>query len=261
MKLALTAKLRNGVLWELSEKLGSQTALANELGATPMLINNWMNFRYIPKHLDSPRLIAIEAKLIEKFGVTLEDVFPPELRAERTSVGRVAFKTKLTAIAEVPISQLTAAENRALLTTGSEFEAVEDREFQDHATQLLNSALQSLTPREERILKLRFGLEDGEEHPLDEVADIFSVSRERIRQIEAKALRKLRHPSRSHRLKSLVTDQAPTVSLQRVNSDTKQCTRRICPVQPFSDVEALISCGYEPSTQLDAQLIDAQRAL
>ena len=64
--------------------------------------------------------------------------------------------------------------------------------------------LHTLTPREEKIIKLRFGLEDGSEHTLEEVGQEFQVTRERIRQIEAKALRKLRHPSRSRKLKSFV---------------------------------------------------------
>jgi len=61
--------------------------------------------------------------------------------------------------------------------------------------------LKTLTPREERIIKMRFGLEDGREHTLEEVGKTFAVTRERIRQIEAKALRKLRHPSRSSKLR------------------------------------------------------------
>jgi len=65
----------------------------------------------------------------------------------------------------------------------------------------LLSALKTLTPREEMVLKLRFGLEDGRQRTLEEVGREFKVTRERIRQIEAKALRKLRHPSRSRKLK------------------------------------------------------------
>jgi RNA polymerase primary sigma factor len=61
--------------------------------------------------------------------------------------------------------------------------------------------LKTLTPREERIIKMRFGLDDGSEHTLEEVGQSFAVTRERIRQIEAKALRKLRHPSRSSKLR------------------------------------------------------------
>ena len=64
--------------------------------------------------------------------------------------------------------------------------------------------LKSLSPREEKVIMMRFGLEDGSEHTLEEVGQRFAVTRERIRQIEAKALRKLRHPSRSRRLKAFV---------------------------------------------------------
>ena len=65
----------------------------------------------------------------------------------------------------------------------------------------LVDVLKTLTPREEKVLKLRFGLEDGRQRTLEEVGKEFNVTRERIRQIEAKALRKLRHPSRSKKLK------------------------------------------------------------
>ena len=59
------------------------------------------------------------------------------------------------------------------------------------------SVLRKLSPREERIIRMRFGFEDGNPHTLEEVGQVFAVTRERIRQIEAKALRKLRHSSRS----------------------------------------------------------------
>ena len=65
--------------------------------------------------------------------------------------------------------------------------------------------MQTLTPREAKVLKLRFGLEDGRMRTLEEVGKEFDVTRERIRQIEAKALRKLRHPSRSKKLKDFMS--------------------------------------------------------
>ncbi len=65
----------------------------------------------------------------------------------------------------------------------------------------LNEVLHTLTPREEQVLRLRFGLEDGRQRTLEEVGQQFNITRERIRQIEAKALRKLRHPSRSKKLR------------------------------------------------------------
>ncbi|HAN94170.1 MAG: RNA polymerase sigma factor RpoD [Limnochordia bacterium] len=68
----------------------------------------------------------------------------------------------------------------------------------------LEEVLESLTPREQQVLKLRFGLEDGRGRTLEEVGQVFGVTRERIRQIEAKALRKLRHPSRSKKLKDFL---------------------------------------------------------
>lgn len=70
----------------------------------------------------------------------------------------------------------------------------------------LASVLETLTEREEKVLRLRFGLEDGQCRTLEEVGQIFGVTRERIRQIEAKALRKMRHPSRSKKLKDFLTD-------------------------------------------------------
>jgi len=70
----------------------------------------------------------------------------------------------------------------------------------------IEEALKSLTEREAKVLKMRFGLGDGNEHTLEEVGQQFKVTRERIRQIEAKALRKLKHPSRSRKLKSFTDD-------------------------------------------------------
>ena len=70
----------------------------------------------------------------------------------------------------------------------------------------LSGVLLTLTEREEKVLRLRFGLDDGQCRTLEEVGQVFNVTRERIRQIEAKALRKLRHPSRSRRLKDFLTD-------------------------------------------------------
>ncbi len=70
----------------------------------------------------------------------------------------------------------------------------------------LANVLKSLTPREERVLTLRFGLEDGQARTLEELGKEFNVTRERIRQIEAKALRKLRHPSRAKRLRDYLEE-------------------------------------------------------
>ena len=73
-----------------------------------------------------------------------------------------------------------------------------------HFSLQLNEVLSTLTDREAKVLKLRFGLEDGKSRTLEEVGQRFDVTRERIRQIEAKALRKLRHPSRSKKVKDFL---------------------------------------------------------
>jgi len=114
---------------------------------------------------------------------------------------------KVMRIAQEPISLETPVGEEDESHLG---DFIEDRSGRSPADQLLGlnlrektaEVLKTLSPREEKILRLRFGLEDGSEHTLEEVGLNFQVTRERIRQIEAKALRKLRHPSRSQRLRS-----------------------------------------------------------
>ena len=81
-------------------------------------------------------------------------------------------------------------------------EAAINVNLQEHTAHVL----QTLSAREEKVVRMRFGLEDGLEHTLEEVGRSFAVTRERIRQIEAKALRKLRHPSRSGKLRLFLDD-------------------------------------------------------
>ena len=76
--------------------------------------------------------------------------------------------------------------------------------LQDSMKDVVKEVLDSLTPREAKVLRMRFGVEMSTDHTLEEVGKQFDVTRERIRQIEAKALRKLRHPSRSDKLKSFL---------------------------------------------------------
>ena len=82
----------------------------------------------------------------------------------------------------------------------------EDYAINEVLKDIIADALNTLTDREKQVLKLRFGLEDGTNRTLEEVGNIFGVTRERIRQIEAKALRKLKHPSRSKKLKDFLND-------------------------------------------------------
>jgi len=121
----------------------------------------------------------------------------------------VAKVRKVLKIRQVPISLETPIGEEGDSHLG---ELIEDRAVISPAEAVINvnlkeqtaNVLRTLTPREEKIIKMRFGLEDGSEKTLEEVGQCFAVTRERIRQIEAKALRKLRHPSRSLKLKSFL---------------------------------------------------------
>ena len=86
----------------------------------------------------------------------------------------------------------------------------------------MEGMLDSLTPRERRVLQLRFGLEDGRSRTLEEVGRDFNVTRERIRQIEAKALRKLRHPSRSRKLKDYIEIGPPRLTSKQQEALTRR---------------------------------------
>jgi RNA polymerase primary sigma factor len=123
----------------------------------------------------------------------------------------VAKVRKVLRIRQAPISLETPIGEEGDTHLG---ELIEDRAAISPAEAVINvdledqtaNMLRTLTPREEKIIKMRYGLEDGLEHTLEEVGQCFAVTRERIRQIEAKALRKLRHPSRSLKLKLFWVD-------------------------------------------------------
>ena len=116
---------------------------------------------------------------------------------------------KVLKIAQEPISLETPIGEEENSHLG---DFIEDQRIESPAEAVINSnlreqtrsILKTLTPREEKVLMLRFGMTDGTEHTLEEVGQCFQVTRERIRQIEAKALRKLRHPSRSKKLKTFM---------------------------------------------------------
>jgi len=121
----------------------------------------------------------------------------------------VAKVRKVLKIAQEPISLETPIGEEEDSHLG---DFIEDRAVVSPAEAVINvnlkeqtaHVLRTLTPREEKVIKMRFGLEDGSEHTLEEVGQSFAVTRERIRQIEAKALRKLRHPSRSRKLRAFM---------------------------------------------------------
>jgi RNA polymerase primary sigma factor len=160
----------------------------------------------IPVHMIETinKLIRTSRQLIQELG---REATNEEL-AERMELP-VSKVRKVLRIAQEPISLETPIGEEDESHLGdfiidrsgiSPSEAVINLNLREQTAQVLKT----LTPREEKIIKMRFGLEDGSEHTLEEVGQNFAVTRERIRQIEAKALRKLKHPSRSRKLRSFL---------------------------------------------------------
>jgi RNA polymerase primary sigma factor len=160
----------------------------------------------IPVHMIETinKLIRTSRQLVQELG---REPSSEEI-AKRMDIP-VAKVRKVLKIAQEPISLETPIGEEEDSHLG---DFIEDRAIVSPAEAVINvnlkeqtaHVLKTLTAREEKVIKMRFGLEDGSEHTLEEVGQSFTVTRERIRQIEAKALRKLRHPSRSRKLKAFL---------------------------------------------------------
>ena len=160
----------------------------------------------IPVHMIETinKLIRTSRSLVQEYGrePTSDEI------AKRMDIP-VAKVRKVLKIAQEPISLETPIGEEEDSHLG---DFIEDRGVVSPAEQVINTnlkemteaVLKTLTPREEKVIKMRFGVGDGSEHTLEEVGQSFEVTRERIRQIETKALRKLRHPSRSRKLKAFL---------------------------------------------------------
>ena len=160
----------------------------------------------IPVHMIETinKLIRTSRSLVQELGrePTSEEI------AQRMDIP-VAKVRKVLKIAQEPISLETPIGEEEDSHLG---DFIEDRNVLSPSDAVINlnlreqteAVLKTLTPREEKVIKMRFGVGEGSEHTLEEVGQNFAVTRERIRQIEAKALRKLRHPSRSRKLKAFL---------------------------------------------------------
>ena len=171
---------------------------------------------------DQARTIRIPVHMIETINklVRLQRLMQQELGREPTTE-ELAVRIELPPskvrrvlrIAQEPISLQTPVgeeeeSNLGDFLVDSRMVSPSDAVINSNLREQTAEVLKTLSPREEKIVKMRFGLQDGSEHTLEEVGQNFAVTRERIRQIEAKALRKLRHPSRSHRLRTFLENGA-----------------------------------------------------
>ena len=156
-----------------------------------------------------------ELELLQKMNLTAENRQKLEaLITEAKKTGKVSSKHLVETLDDVDATQ--EPESRDTPIGEEEDSHLGDFIQDDEASQpseeatytllreQLEEVLSTLTPREEQVLRMRFGLTDGKPHTLEEVGKEFDVTRERIRQIESKALRKLRHPSRSKKLRDFL---------------------------------------------------------
>ncbi len=160
----------------------------------------------IPVHMIETmhRLLTVSRQLTQQFGreptrqeIGAEMDLPPE------TVKQIAGIAQIPASIDAPVGEEGDSQLGDFIED-QDAVAPPDAASRQHLKERVEEALSSLTNRERRIIKLRFGLEDGRERTLEEIGTEFNVTRERIRQIEAKALRKLRHRSRSQKLRDFL---------------------------------------------------------
>ena len=160
----------------------------------------------IPVHMVETinKLIRVSRQLLQQLGrEPMPDEIAKEMNISEEKVREIIKIAQEPVSLETPIGEEEDSHLGDFLKDDDAPAPVEAASFTLMKEQLF-SVLNTLTPREEKVLRLRFGLDDGRQRTLEEVGKEFNVTRERIRQIEAKALRKLRHPSRSRKLKDFL---------------------------------------------------------
>lgn len=159
-------------------------------------VRNIINFTKRPMQPNG-EFCKIANKIMEALGASPTDLWTVEqleLGLTKNSVERV--------IGQKALDSLLGMDNGERIAIESPDESIMNKE----RNLVVLDVVSSLTPREQKVLQLRFGLYGEEEHTLEETGNIIDVTKERVRQIEAKALRKLRHPSRRHKLQEVVYD-------------------------------------------------------
>jgi len=170
----------------------TQPEMSKAIGMSPQKLSHIENLKFVPSEEDMTKVAAY-------LGASIDYLFPQVLMR---AIEEGVFSRRDAQLAEPEIISLAEAA-RLQLTYDGETEIID--EIDRHLlSQRINEVLATLDPRERKVLELRFGLKDGQSRILEEVGEEFGLTRERIRQIESKALRKLRHPSRARLLKAFL---------------------------------------------------------
>jgi len=217
MRVTAIIRFKNSALYEARKSLGlSQAEMADKIGCTTCALQSWesfLNYPFTPEAQESKEgrerhkkknreneILGLECLT----GMTYEELFPEEYRnAVDKKLGRTVEVVK-----EMAALPEWAGNERMLESPEDMYIREEEKEG---LKEELDDALKTLTEREAKVLKMRFGLDGYDKHTLEEVSQKPGwPTRERIRQIEAKALRKLKHPSRGRRLKRFIDAKAET---------------------------------------------------
>jgi len=185
MKIDIEIRVKSGQFREAREQAGfkTQREAAAALETSITTISAIENFRYYPK---TPWVIEKYERIL---GRSFEELFPEEFRSavDVHMITSLKFNRELIRLPEFRDDLLLPS--------------AEDTYIEKEKKEMINESLKQLTEREAKVLRLRFGLDGKGERTFEEIGEVFKVTRERIRQIEAKALRKLKHPTRSKFLK------------------------------------------------------------
>jgi RNA polymerase sigma factor (sigma-70 family) len=186
MQITYIAKARLTPLWELVKTCGSQQAAARLIGINPSEFSNWLSLSSYPREIDDRRRYPDREDVISNValycGATMEEIWPAELRA---AIDEKRIVREAERVVDVEpgtlIGHSSSPPNAQLM--------LESQERKD----LIMRSLKMLSYRQREVLKLRYGLGDGIQYSLDDVAKVFRVTKERIRQIEMKAIAKLQN--------------------------------------------------------------------
>jgi len=183
-------KVKNNKLLEQIEKAGFESLadFSRKTGISQGLIGDYVNMRESAL-ANNGQYRSTVLKISEALKCMPEDLFPAAQMTQKLETNKQHFTAN-----ESELFDLTSSLRSAAMSP-------ERRLIHEDANRVVKQVLLTLTPREQRILDLRFGLTSGEEQTLDQVADQFGVGRERVRQMQAKAMRKMKHPKRSRELR------------------------------------------------------------
>ena len=223
-------RLKHADLYRAAKKMGSQSALARHLEISPMEIGRWINMKGCPpsrpvgKRWTEEYLAIMGGKLALLTGKDWDELFPSELRnnVEFLRCSKTVERTR--DIEQYALCDYAVHTQRRLEDNATAEKEETDQEVRD----AIESVLKTLTYREREIIRLRYGLGDGCNYTLEETGRIFKVPRERIRQIESKALRKLQHDRRFDILKkSIDPDSEWGHYMERVEREKETADARV----------------------------------